>query len=52
LSPGKRCSASFLARGDTELVPLYDELGKTGLRADYTRKNAQSIDGKPTGILT
>lgn len=36
---------------DTDRLPFYDEMGEDGLRAYWTRKNAQSIDGKPTGIL-
>lgn len=39
------------SRGETDLLPFYDEMGEDGLRAYRTRKNAQSIDGKPTGIL-
>lgn len=37
-------------RGETELVPYYDEMGPDGVRAYWQRRNAQTIDGKPTGI--
>lgn len=37
-------------RADTELVPYFDELGADGTRAFWNRKNAVSLDGKPTGI--
>ena len=37
-------------RGETELLPFYDEMGEDGVRAYWQRKNKLSIDGKPTGI--
>ncbi len=37
-------------RGDVELVPHFDDLGTDGTRAFWDRKNAVSLDGKPTGI--
>lgn len=38
-------------RGETELLPFYREMGEDGVRAYWQRKNTQTIDGKPTGIL-
>ncbi len=37
-------------RGEIELLPFYDEMGPDGVRKYWLRKNAVSIDGKPTGI--
>lgn len=37
-------------RGYDELVPFYEEMGEDGVKAYWKRKNAESIDGKPTGI--
>lgn len=37
-------------RGETELVPYFDDLGPEGVRAFWDKKNAVSIDGKETGI--
>jgi Pyridoxamine 5'-phosphate oxidase len=37
-------------RGSSELLPFYDEMGTEGVRAYWNRKNAVSLDGKPTGI--
>ncbi len=37
-------------RGPSELLPFYDEMGTDGVRAYWNRKNAVSLDGKPTGI--
>ena len=37
-------------RGETELVPFFDEMGPDGVAAYWQRKNTTSIDGKPTGI--
>lgn len=37
-------------RGYDELVPFYDDMGEDGVKAYWKRKNAESIDGKPTGI--
>ncbi len=39
-------------RGETELDPWYAEMKPEGVRAYWARKNTESIDGKPTGILT
>ena len=39
------------SRGETELVPFYDEMGPDGVRDYWSRKNVTSIDGKPTGIF-
>lgn len=38
-------------RGETELVPHYAEMGTEGVKDYWRRKNALSIDGKPTGVL-
>ncbi|MEM1299779.1 MAG: pyridoxamine 5'-phosphate oxidase family protein [Pseudomonadota bacterium] len=37
-------------RGETELVPFYEEMGPDGVEAYWQRKNKLSIDGKPTGL--
>ncbi|HUR43239.1 MAG TPA: pyridoxamine 5'-phosphate oxidase family protein [Aestuariivirga sp.] len=37
-------------RGPSELLPFYEEMGSDGLRAYWRRRNAVSLDGKPTGI--
>lgn len=37
-------------RGPDELLPFYDELGPVGVRAYWARKNAVSLDGRPTGL--
>jgi hypothetical protein len=39
------------SRAETELLPYYEDLGETGLRAYWERKNTVSIDGGPTGIF-
>ncbi|RVU39766.1 pyridoxamine 5'-phosphate oxidase family protein [Hwanghaeella grinnelliae] len=39
-------------RGPDELLPFYDALGADGVRAYWGRKNAVSLDGRPTGIST
>ena len=39
-------------RADTELVPYYENMGPEGVRAYWKKKNALSIDGQPTGILS
>lgn len=38
-------------RGPDELVPFYDEMGPDGVRDYWRRKNAETIDGYPTGVL-
>ena len=38
-------------RGPDELLPFYDALGADGIRDYWGRKNAVSLDGRPTGIL-
>ena len=37
-------------RGDSELVPYFEDLGAEGIRSFWDRKNAVSLDGKSTGI--
>jgi Pyridoxamine 5'-phosphate oxidase len=37
-------------RGTSEMLPFYDDMGPEGVRAYWQRKNAVSLDGKPTGI--
>ena len=39
-------------RGETELLPYYEDMGADGVRDYWGRKNVFSIDGKPTGILS
>ena len=39
------------SRGETELVPFYDEMGADGVEAYWRKKNTVSIDGRPTGIF-
>jgi len=39
------------SRGETELVPYYNDMGVDGVQAYWRRKNTKSIDGLPTGIL-
>ncbi|QHQ35899.1 pyridoxamine 5'-phosphate oxidase family protein [Algicella marina] len=38
-------------RGEAELLPFFEELGPDGVRDYWARRNAETIDGKPTGIL-
>ena len=38
-------------RGPEELLPFYEEMGQEGVRRYWGKKNALSIDGKPTGIF-
>ena len=38
-------------RAETELVPWYAEMGQSGVDAFWKKKNASSIDGKPTGLF-
>ena len=38
-------------RAEIELVPFYAEMGVAGVEAYWLRKNATSIDGKPTGVV-
>lgn len=37
-------------RGPEELLPFYEDMGPNGVRDYWLKKNAVSIDGKPTGI--
>jgi hypothetical protein len=37
-------------RGGDELGPYYKDMGEAGVRDYWLRKNAVSIDGKPTGV--
>lgn len=37
-------------RGPDEMLPYFEEMGVNGVRDFWTRKNATSLDGKPTGI--
>ena len=39
------------SRGETELVPYYANLGEDGVEKFWRRKNAESLDGKPTGLF-
>ena len=38
-------------RVDTELVPYFDAMGPDGVEAYWRKKNAQTIDGFPTGLF-
>ena len=38
-------------RGEDELLPFYDEMGPDGVRDYWRRKNLETIDGYPTGVL-
>jgi len=38
-------------RAEQELVPYFDDLGPSGTQKFWRKRNAVSIDGKPTGIL-
>ena len=38
-------------RAGSELVPFYDEMGPDGVRDYWRRKNLETIDGYPTGVL-
>ena len=39
------------SRGETELVPYYEDMGADGVNKYGRRKNTKSIDGRPTGIF-
>ena len=39
------------SRGETELLPFFDNMGPDGVEKYWQKKNVHSIDGKPTGIL-
>ena len=38
-------------RAGSELVPFYDDMGPDGVRDYWRRKNTETIDGYPTGVL-
>lgn len=38
-------------RAEEELVPYFDDMGTEGTEKYWRKRNAVSIDGKPTGIL-
>ncbi|MEO0360143.1 MAG: pyridoxamine 5'-phosphate oxidase family protein [Pseudomonadota bacterium] len=38
-------------RGPEELVPFYEDMGPEGVEDYWRRKNVETIDGRPTGIL-
>lgn len=38
-------------RGPDELLPFYEEMGPAGVRDYWRRKNAVSLDDRPTGVL-
>ena len=38
-------------RGEDELEPFYRDMGPEGVRDFWRRKNAETIDGTPTGIF-
>ncbi|MBT6136046.1 MAG: pyridoxamine 5'-phosphate oxidase family protein [Rhodospirillaceae bacterium] len=40
------------SRGETELVPFYEDMGTDGVTEYWGRKNALSIDEKPTGLFS
>lgn len=37
-------------RAGTELVPFFEQMGEEGVRDHWSRKNATTIDGFPTGV--
>ncbi len=39
------------SRGETELVPYYEDMGPDGVEKYWRRKNVRSIDGRETGIF-
>ena len=39
------------SRGEEELEPYYNEMGRDGVREYWQRKNVETIDGRPTGIF-
>ena len=39
------------SRGEEELEPFYAQMGEEGVRDYWSRKNVETIDGKPTGIF-
>ncbi len=38
-------------RGTAELAPFFEKMGPEGVEDYWRRKNARSIDGKPTGVF-
>ena len=38
-------------RVDAELIPFYEDMGPDGVRDYWRRKNTETIDGFPTGVL-
>ncbi|EBA13603.1 pyridoxamine 5'-phosphate oxidase family protein [Roseobacter sp. CCS2] len=38
-------------RGPAELLPYYADMGTDGVEDFWNRRNSESIDGKPTGIV-
>ncbi|MEM7524801.1 MAG: pyridoxamine 5'-phosphate oxidase family protein, partial [Pseudomonadota bacterium] len=38
-------------RAPTELLPFFEDLGPDGVREFWRKRNAMSVDGRPTGIL-
>ena len=38
-------------RAEGDLIPFFEEMGAEGVAEYWRKKNATSIDGKPTGIL-
>ena len=39
------------SRAEKELLPFYEKMGPEGVEKYWRKKNAVSIDGKPTGII-
>lgn len=39
------------SRGEDELLPFYADMGEEGVKQYWSKKNAVSLDGKPTGIF-
>ena len=39
------------SRGESELVPFYEDLGPKGVEEFWRKKNLRSIDGRETGIF-
>lgn len=39
------------SRGEKELLPFFAKMGEDGVRKYWRKKNAETIDGLPTGVL-
>lgn len=39
------------SRGEDEPLPYYADMGPDGVTDDWSRKNVETIDGRPTGLF-